>query len=127
MTGMLPDLPSSIAFLASLKLRLSAISPTTSSTVFCMMYSWAGLTMIRPSRLMTTPMELGNIFSDSTRSVSQSNDISAVRIAAILPVLSMTGIENVVICMSPPPTSTYGSDQYPSPSSMGFLNHSCAG
>ena len=77
----------------------------TSWTVFFITSAGAGHTISWPVRLTRALNASGYSGRLPTRSVSQSRDTSAVRTAANWPFVSVTGSENVVISISPPPVS----------------------
>ena len=88
------------------KVALSSNESMMSWMVFFMTKDWTGQTMIRPELLAMTLNALGYTFTSPNMLVSQSRETSTVRIAAVLPESSLTGIEKVVISISPPPSST---------------------
>ncbi len=70
-----------------------------------MIRAGAGHTMSWPVRLTRALNAWGYSGTLPTRSVNQSREISAVRMAATRPCISVTGSEYVVISISPPPVS----------------------
>ena len=72
-------------------LHLSSILPATSDMVRRITRVSAGHTIICPIRLTTILKAVGYTCTFPTSSVSQSREMSAVKMAAVRPALSLTG------------------------------------